>query len=76
VVIDAQACIGKYQGEVMHKRELQDRFSAKVSACKGRSDLAATGDWSGIELVLRMLFTAFHASDAALIRELAVAEYS
>jgi len=51
--------VGQYQGELLKKQELQDAFFNKLSRClSDRSQIAKT-DWSGIELILTEIFSAF-----------------
>jgi hypothetical protein len=52
--------LGRYQGEVMEKCRLQERFSEKLTLAKSRSILKLDGSWSGLEAVLAVLFGAFH----------------
>lgn len=52
--------LGQYQGEVMHKAELQRRFNEMSAICLNEPDAVLRYDWSGMELVLQTLCTAFH----------------
>ena len=41
-----------YQGEVMHKGEIQRRFREKARAAEADPDLASSQDWSGDWILL------------------------
>lgn len=62
--------VGKYQGEVMYKEEIQKTFKQKVTTCKTNKTLMAETDWSGLQAVLQSLFSAFLDFDEAEIRSL------
>jgi hypothetical protein len=49
----------QYQGEIMNKRELHQRFNAKLSAARVDAQLLKDCDWTGIEAILKVLRTAF-----------------
>jgi hypothetical protein len=51
-----------YQGEVLHKSKIRERFFEKVRAA--RRNGTKDGDWTGLEAVLSHLFAAFHGSTA------------
>jgi hypothetical protein len=50
----------RYQGEIMHKAELQSLFTQKLDQARGNPDLFATQDWAPMETVIQSLITAFH----------------
>lgn len=50
----------RYQGEIMHKPELQNRFLKKVEEAKKNNSPLAAHDWTGMEAVVQCLVTAFH----------------
>ncbi|HQV92885.1 MAG TPA: HEPN/Toprim-associated domain-containing protein [Anaerolineales bacterium] len=62
--------IGNYQGEVLFKEEIQKKFKQKVSACKADKKFIEKTDWSGMQAILRSLFSAFHEFDKTEIRAL------
>jgi hypothetical protein len=51
--------IGAYQGEVMHKAQLQSAFWEKVERCKANSEAMDAADWDGLDTILNAIFTAF-----------------
>lgn len=51
--------LGKYQGEVMHKGRLQERFREKIAQCKSSTDEINPYDWSGLKAILEVIFHAF-----------------
>jgi HEPN/Toprim N-terminal domain 1 len=52
--------LGRYQGEVMEKSLLHERFREKLAFAKSRSTLELDGRWSGLEAVLEAIFGVFH----------------
>ena len=51
--------VGRYQGEILHKRAINKRFLEKLLRHE-RGEHAAEGtDWSGIDSILRSMFGAF-----------------
>jgi hypothetical protein len=48
-----------YQGEVMHKASLQEKFLKKVERCKGNAELIKSTDWSGLDQIWKSIFVAF-----------------
>jgi hypothetical protein len=54
--------IGAYQGEVMDKAAVQERFKEKLLACETDPSRVASYDWSGIRAILDLLRSAFHGS--------------
>lgn len=51
----------QYQGEVLHKQQLKERFLDKLSACSADQSLLQSTDWTGIRAVLAAMFSAFDA---------------
>ena len=51
--------VGAYQGELLRKQEVQQRFLAKLAACETDPTSISTSDWSGIRHILDVLRTAF-----------------
>ncbi len=47
--------LDQYQGELLDKPLLQERFVAKVRSCLAQSKEGRSGDWSGMELLVRLL---------------------
>lgn len=52
------AAVGRYQGEVMQKREIHQRFREKLAACRSDSSLIGSADWSGLQQIIQVLKTA------------------
>ena len=50
----------RYQGEIMHKPEIQSRFTEKLEQARQNSSLLAVQDWIPMEMALQSLITAFH----------------
>ena len=55
--------IGAYQGEVLDKQRVLDRFAAKLACCETRPDQISHYDWEGIEAVVHTMRRAFHGID-------------
>ena len=55
--------IGAYQGEVLDKQRVLDRFAAKLACCETRPDQISYYDWEGIEAVVHTMRRAFHGID-------------
>lgn len=53
----------QYQGEVMNKVQVQDRFRAKLLKARNEPDPRSTGDWTGLTKLLEAIFSAFHQMD-------------
>lgn len=51
--------VGAYQGEVMHKASLQEKFWQKVESCKANAELMACADWAGLDHIWKAIFAAF-----------------
>lgn len=56
--------VARYQGEVMGKTELQAAFTRKISAAESNPEARRYQDWTGLDTILRAVFTAF--ADEAL----------
>lgn len=56
--------IGRYQGEILHKGDLQDAFRHKLTQCEANSRQIMEGDWMPMRLLLSQLFGAFHFNRA------------
>lgn len=54
----------QYQGEVLHKRKLQDAFRKKLKRCKADPHVLQDADWSGFSVILQEIFHAFESSAA------------
>jgi hypothetical protein len=52
--------IGQYQGEVMNKDRLKDRYSEKLAECRRNPDAVERFDWGGMRAVIDVIRTAFH----------------
>lgn len=55
------AKVSAYQGELMDKPDLQKKFRAKASSAIQRGTTRADEDWTGMQAVLEVITTAFHA---------------
>lgn len=53
----------RYQGEVLQKAEIQERFRRRLEACATNAQLVEQTDWSGIRPILAAIFAAFHDFD-------------
>lgn len=51
--------LGKYQGEVMYKGRIQERFREKIARCKSSTYEINRFDWSGLKAILEVIFHAF-----------------
>jgi hypothetical protein len=49
--------IGRYQGEVLDKRRIQEAFRARVRSGRKDRTRVQTGDWSGLQAILSELLT-------------------
>jgi hypothetical protein len=54
----------QYQGELLAKRDVIDRFKKKIAICESDRSRLPEYDWSGLGLVINLLRTAFHEDDA------------
>src|SRR5258707_743650 len=53
----------QYQGEVLYKDQIHDRFSDKLERCRKNPRAVASTDWDGMRLIWRTIFVAFHGVD-------------
>jgi hypothetical protein len=53
----------QYQGEVLYKDQIHDRFSDKLDRCRRNPKAVASADWDGMRLIWRTIFVAFHDVD-------------
>jgi hypothetical protein len=49
----------KYQGQVVAKKELQQKFKEKVARSREDPDYFAAADWSGMESIFSLLRNSF-----------------
>jgi hypothetical protein len=49
----------EYQGEVMHKTALQEKFWQKLERCRSNAALMQSSDWSGLDRIWKSIFAAF-----------------
>ena len=59
--------IGAYQGEILDKQGVHDRFAAKLACCETDPEQINCYDWEGIQAILNTMRTAFHRTDAQAI---------
>jgi hypothetical protein len=52
--------VGKYQGEVLNKKEIQEAFRAKLVRCKASRESHEQAEWSGLKAIWKAIFAAFH----------------
>jgi HEPN/Toprim N-terminal domain 1 len=57
------AGVGKYQGEVLQKDTIQQKFRNKLNACQEDVALIKQTDWDGVRAILECLLSAFHELD-------------
>lgn len=50
----------QYQGEVMGKARLRERFLKMAERCKADPEVLKTTDWTGLSAILEMIFRAFN----------------
>jgi hypothetical protein len=48
-----------YQGEVMHKASLQQRFWEKAERCRSNPNFVKSTDWKGLDGIWKAVFSAF-----------------
>ena len=53
----------RYQGELLSKGEILERFRMKLKTCESDSTRLEDFDWKGLRLVIDMLRSAFHDED-------------
>ena len=66
--------LATYQGEVLGKREILDRFSEKLRRVEAKPEEIELADWGGIRDILDALRSAFHKVDLDLLVQLASSE--
>lgn len=57
----------QYQGEVLNKNELQNKFKQKLKACEGDTTKIIEYDWTGIRTIIDLIRSAFHSKNAMKI---------
>ena len=62
-----ESSLGKYQGEVLFKDKIRERFKHMVEAYTKDPTLPKGADWSGIRTILSAIFVAFHQFDGEQI---------
>lgn len=53
----------KYQGEIILKSDVQNKFFEKLKLCENDSSLINSFDWTGIKAIINSMLTAFHKKD-------------
>ena len=66
--------MGAYQGEILDKQKVHDRFAEKLACCETDPEQINCYDWEGIRAILDKMRTAFHRTDAQAILSTAVNE--
>lgn len=69
-----EQALGQYQGEVLNKVKIQDRFREKVRAIKSGTESIDNKDWTGLRALFQSMFCAFHDLDGDEIKRLAAME--
>lgn len=59
--------LGAYQGEILEKRKIKERFSEKLRRCEAKAEEVELADWDGIRSILDALRSAFHEVDHDLL---------
>ena len=59
------AKLRRYQGELLAKGDVLERFRTKLTTCESDPIRLEEFDWSGLRLVIDMLRSAFHEDDKA-----------
>jgi len=59
----------QYQGEILNKIEIQNKFEQKLKVCEADPAKVIEYDWKGLRAILDVLRSAFHHKDAADILE-------
>ncbi|MBO0952120.1 HEPN/Toprim-associated domain-containing protein [Fibrella forsythiae] len=52
--------VGKYQGEIIEKAAVQQRFNKKLGKCESDKKLILSHDWEDMKKILQMIFSAFN----------------
>ncbi|MGA8938089.1 MAG: HEPN/Toprim-associated domain-containing protein [Acidobacteriaceae bacterium] len=68
--------VRQYQGEVLKKKDVQERFRGKLSGAADGGVAVTSCDWEGVSLVLQRIFAAFHQQDARAIKDLIKWQYA
>ncbi len=58
------AKLEKYQGEIMDKSDILERFNTKLSICESDSSKFSEYDWDGIKAIFTEMRQAFHQKDS------------
>jgi hypothetical protein len=53
----------KYQGEIISKSEVQNKFLEKLRICENDVSMIDSFDWIGIRAIINLMLTAFHKKD-------------
>ena len=53
--------LGRYQGEILHKSDIQKKFLQKLSECSANTSVIENYDWSGLRQIFRHIFEVFSA---------------
>ena len=56
-----------YQGAILDKQKVLDRFSEKLACCEACPDQISQYDWEGIEAIIETMRCAFHPVDTRAI---------
>ena len=56
-----------YQGAILDKQKVLDRFSEKLACCEACPDRISQYDWEGIEAIIDTMRGAFHPVDTRAI---------
>ncbi len=64
------AKLGKYQGEIMGKADILERFNSKLSICESDSSKIPEYDWEGIKAIFTEMRRAFHQKDSRELFEM------
>ena len=59
--------VGAYQGAILDKKKVLDRFSGKLALCETRPDQISHYDWTGMEAIIDTMRRAFHRTDTQAI---------
>ena len=59
------ARLRRYQGELLAKIEVLDRFRTKLATCESDPSRVAEYDWEGLRLIIDLLRRSFREEDAA-----------
>ena len=55
-----EMALSQYQGEVLNKATLQERYADKLTACRKNSGAIEGYDWTGMRAIIDVIRTAFH----------------